>query len=904
MEVKTLKKVKKVALTATSLVLVGAIGFSCASCKKDEETFEGYKQGTYRTYTSTMPSNWNELTYQDNNDTQILDYIVGALFTYDYEFSGDKYNEDGSINTAAIVPGSFSTQYEAVSAVEDVTEEVASKWGYTADQVDEGGYAWRLTLRQDLKWDDGTAIDASDFVYSMQEQLNPKFLNFRSSTWYQDVPIKGAYNYLYQGAPLYTNVINENYDNHLAMSSFTQDEDGYYLFPDSYGTADDDAHIYASTSQSCMFFGSSMYDYYSAGYNSYFYEKYEGEIDDPENLPDYVIAKEAADGTVTYYTDLFAKLADKENEYGYFQVDDEIYAALMTISANFGDGSELSWEEFCFYISGYGETYSWDTVGFYQEGNYELVLCMDNPIQLLKDDGSLSYLSAYYLSNLPLVKKDVYEKSKQEPVSGAILWTSTYNSSLETTASWGPYKLTSFQAGKSYTLERNEYWYGWNMEEYKNQYNVTKLECERISEENTAWMSFFGGKIDSKGLDNDHLDAYKSSKYVYFSAATGTFGLQIYAGLDAIKTNGRNNGILAIDEFRQAMSLALDRGEFASDILAPNQAAYGVLNSQYYYDVENGGAYRYTTQAKEGLLRAYGYTQADDGTWSNATGSISGYTTDDAYDTLGGSNMSKATELVEAAYEKLTANAEYYGYDSSKQITILVGWSSTSTSYSKAFEYMKEKWEAMVEGTPLEGKLNITYDENRGSTWSDDFKKGVYDIFPLAGISGNPLNPYALIQCYIDPGYSLNYHQYWDTNEIPLTITFGEDDSEYSGKTITMSALNWFFCLNGLAATYKDSRNLEYTYVMSDGYLSEANRLLILAALEELVLEKYQFVPLVSSYSATLLSAKFSYISDDYNMFTGFGGLRYIIVNYTDSEWETFVSSQGNDLTEYYKVSE
>ena len=27
---------------------------------------------TYRTYTTTSPSNWNELTYQDNNDTQMF----------------------------------------------------------------------------------------------------------------------------------------------------------------------------------------------------------------------------------------------------------------------------------------------------------------------------------------------------------------------------------------------------------------------------------------------------------------------------------------------------------------------------------------------------------------------------------------------------------------------------------------------------------------------------------------------------------------------------------------------------------------------------------------------------------------------------------------------------------------
>ncbi len=63
---------------------------------------------TYRTYTSTMPGNWNELTYEDNNDTQILNYIVSPFIEYDYKFeNGKKYNDDGSINVDCIVEAGF-----------------------------------------------------------------------------------------------------------------------------------------------------------------------------------------------------------------------------------------------------------------------------------------------------------------------------------------------------------------------------------------------------------------------------------------------------------------------------------------------------------------------------------------------------------------------------------------------------------------------------------------------------------------------------------------------------------------------------------------------------------------------------------------------------------------------------
>ena len=97
------------------LVLVMMVG-CCTSCflfKKDDGTTDApeYKQAEYNTYTSVMPSNWNELTYQDNNDTQIMSYIGSSFYDYDYKFLGNKYNEDGSINAEAIVAGAYPSVF-------------------------------------------------------------------------------------------------------------------------------------------------------------------------------------------------------------------------------------------------------------------------------------------------------------------------------------------------------------------------------------------------------------------------------------------------------------------------------------------------------------------------------------------------------------------------------------------------------------------------------------------------------------------------------------------------------------------------------------------------------------------------------------------------------------------------
>ena len=45
---------------------------------------------TYNDYTTVSPSNWNELTYQDNNDTQIMNYISGSFFSFDFEFDSEE----------------------------------------------------------------------------------------------------------------------------------------------------------------------------------------------------------------------------------------------------------------------------------------------------------------------------------------------------------------------------------------------------------------------------------------------------------------------------------------------------------------------------------------------------------------------------------------------------------------------------------------------------------------------------------------------------------------------------------------------------------------------------------------------------------------------------------------------
>lgn len=810
------------------------------------------KKGTYHTTTATMPSNWNELTYQDNNDTQILNYITSGFFEYDYKFDdakGGKYNADGSINVDAIVPGGYTTNYLAATDLKDVTATVDAKWGYTDAQKAAGGYAWQITLRKDLKWDDGTAIKADDYVYSMQAQLDPDFLNFRADTYYNTLQVKKAKAY------------------------FNKNQEATYP---SVGTKYESADAAIAA-------GEIIYlDVYTLWGASGYVDK------DGNKAPQWI---PITDETVYDTPDAWAagKAEDAFTAKGLF----EKYKGIVDVGGKY---------EACLAIkvANTERDITFEDVGFYKVDDYSFVILMDKSYKFLKDDGSLSYLAAYYMQSLPLVHKAKYEKSKIAPAAGSTLWTSKYNSSLETTASCGPYKLESFQSGKAYTLVKNDNWFGYGLEAYKNQYNVTKIECEKVEEPSQNWMKFLAGEIDGVALDSEHINDYMHSKYVVYTPGTGTFGMQLFSDLNVLKKSGNNNGILAIDEFRQAISLSLNRSDVVEKIWPGTAVAcFGLMNSQYYYDVENGGVYRDTVEAKEGLLRAYGFTKGADGKWSG--GEITGASLDDAYEALTGYNPTKAKELIKVAYDKLVAKAEYYGYDASKGITIVYGSSIDNAKQRQRCQYVQDLLNNLCAGTGLEGKITLSFDASAGKDWSNAFRSGATQIGFGYGFSGNPFNPFDIVGSFVDPENSLNYHTYWDTKSENMTLTMPAGDYEGAGKTITMSLCNWYKCLNGLADKANGDTEV---YNWDAGYAPASARLVVLAALEEKVIQKAYSIMLIGEYSGELSSPKFSQISYDYNTFMAYGGMRYLVVNYTDAEWAEYVAAHNNDLTSEYKKAE
>jgi ABC-type transport system substrate-binding protein len=296
------------------------------------------KNYTYSTFTSTSPSNWNELTYQDNNDTQIMSYIGSSFFQFDYKF------ENGEI-----VDGQFEVEYSAATNLEDVSAEyVGEQYNIKAD---EKYRAYKITLRQDLKWDDGTPIYAGDFVYTMKEQLDPKAKHYRADSFYVGgTIIHNAENYVKQGT--------------------TTDVSARKFYETWDPTAEDVFFDLGSAS--------TVGNWVEKNYGSYL----------SSHTAAWVVMALGAAATEEQILSLYGKTPAQIYA-------DETLKDIWTRTLAFWQTDPN--EELDFFAAPY--TYpvvEFDQVGIFEGDNrYELVLILEKPLQLLNEDGSLNYKAAY-----------------------------------------------------------------------------------------------------------------------------------------------------------------------------------------------------------------------------------------------------------------------------------------------------------------------------------------------------------------------------------------------------------------------------------------------------------------------------------------------------------------------------
>ena len=710
----------------------------------------------------------------------------------------------------------------------DVTADYVGQYG-----IEEGdtAKAYIIPLREDLKWEDGTPITAHDFVESVKRLLAPEAQNYRADTMYSgSVKIVGAEAYLKQGQSILVaadsvhEIYSEDLDAELIFS----------LAPPSNGNGE--------ISMRPAFGFPASYD--AAKTAAYLVNNYlDGSaftVEAAAAMEGKTLAEIKADETLK---------AAWEALIGWWQTDPN--------------------EELDFFLvhKTYDEV-SFDQVGWFAISDYELCFVMEN---------SLSGFYLKYGLPAPLVNIEMYDACASV-VDG--VYTNTYCTSAETTISYGPYKLTSFQADKQFVLERNENFYDLT----EGTYQTTHIVYDCVPEAATRHELFLQGKLDTFGLSIDYMDEYQLSDYTYYATGDSTFAMVFnpdFAALEnaqAAAGENINKTILTIKEFRMAMSFALDRNAFCLATSPTNAPGFGLYSGLIVSDPEAGTTYRSTPVAKNVLANFWGVSE------EYGEGKLYA-DIDEAIASITGYNLTKAQELFNLAYDMAI---EQGLMDEDDIIEIKIGTpNNTSSFYNNGYEFLVNNYTEAVKGTKLEGKLTFSRDDTLGNGFSDALKNNQVDMLFGVGWTGSALDPYGLMEAYVSSDY-----QYDDSTDF-TTITC---DIEINGVVYTASVWDWYCVMNGstMTLTAADGSTIEYSCGVADN--DPETRLQILGALEGAVLQNYNFLPIMDDASAQMRGMQINYYTEEYIFGMGFGGIKYYTYNYTDAEWDAFVASQNGEL--------
>ncbi len=777
---------------------------------------------TYNLAMVEFPDVWNIHTYQTATDAEIADYITDGFYKFDYNESYTGY---------ALVPGMTTDEHPV-----DVTKDYVGKYG-----VAEGDTAkvYIINLRQDLKWEDGTPINAHDFVESAKRLLNPAAQNYRADSLYSgNMVIHNAENYLKQGqsgwfpADTPYEVYSEDMDSKLVFSL----------------AAPSDARPSEVSFRGSLGFPAS-YDAAAAAA--------------------YVIANYCADTAFTAE----AAAAMEGKTFAEIKADETLKAAW---DALIGWWQTEPNEELDFFLVDY--TYpemDFADVGMFAKSDYELCIAIDKPLE--------GFYLKYALTSSWLVNTKLYDELTTTDGEGN--YVNTYGTSVETTMSYGAYKLTSFQMDKQFVMERNEHYYDLS----ENTYWTTHIVYDYVPEATTRLEKFLAGELDSYALQVEDMEEYSKSDSCYYTTGDSTFAMVFNPDKEALETmqaaagENVNKTIITLPEFRQAMSFAIDRAAFCLATSPTNSAAFGLFSTVIISDPETGTPYRTTDVSKQTLAEFWGVAE------DIGEGKLYA-TIDEALESITGYNLTKGQQLFNEAYDKAIAEGLM---DEDDVVEIMIGTpNGTSTFYNKGYEFMVNNYTEAVKGTKLEGKLRFTRDDTLGNAFSDALKSNKVDMLFGVGWTGSALDPYGLIEAYIASNYQ--YDPAVDYSTVMVTVNI-------NGTDYTTDALTWYDAMAGEKVTIADAsgNSIEYSCGTADG--DPETRLQILGALENKILLNYNFIPLMDDASAGLKGHQLIYNADfqgvGYIFGVGFGGIKYMMYEYTDAEWEAHVAEQNGALS-------
>ena len=775
---------------------------------------------TFNEYIAQSPTTWNTHNGTTDADTYIQGYTEIGL--YDFTLSDDR-------STYAFI------DEMATGDPVNVTSEYVDRFGIT--QADAGntslGKAWEITLNPDAKWENGEAITAEDYVWSMERVLSPDMKNSAAATYITgDYEIYNANNYYSYGS-------TEEYFKITAGTQYTDEEleqmvaDGvlYFSFDtpifDTEGSFTISEH-HAIENQQRFYLNSDGEDVYDLLYNAY---------------------------------------ADDANEFGYIQITEENFEDFQTnfsvLSASALGALIPHWYNLLSVISYTSvEETPFSNVGiFATDNNTKFVIVFANALS--------QWDVKYLLTDNWIVYRPYYEDGYEQQGS---LTVTTYGTTSGQYMGYGPYKMTAYQTNSQITFERNENWYGYKegaTNYHPGQFQTDRIVCRIISDQNTALLEFEAGNLDSVRL-NASNNEYRFSDYLLTRTASNTWSITFNSdaeSLASIESDGQGNRrILSVDDFRRALSLSIDRSYIGTNILAGSAAAYSFINNNYYYDMENDpeSIYRNSEQAMEGIVRLYNISYGPGQTYE---------TLQEAYAAVSGYDEDAAREAFESAYDYAVANGLY---TDGENIRINIYNNALNTQITALGTYLQQAFNAAAERTPFEGKITVEISARPTGRY-DDIAQGRIEAIYYS-FSGDFNDPNGMLANFTDPEVQTILECGFDPETESFAITY-DFDGDGTEETITKTYTEWQRSITASGEYYGASQDVKLT---------------IMSELEYQLLSGFRTLPLVVGTDLTLRSMKVEYATNTSNIFAMYGGVRLMTYNYTDGEWAEFIRDTGN----------
>ena len=867
---KTMKKLIIACLTALMLVTVAFTGFACGKSNSKpnpnpddpDVPTPSAKTYTYNALYSGIPGKWNPHTWEDNDESVILSYISMGL--YDVALNDAK-------NGYVFVP-----EMAAAEPV-DVTADYVGKFGVEAG---DSGKAWKVALNKSAVWENGTAINADTYVYSMKELLNPLMMNRRSDSYTTGTfQVFGASDYLHSGEQdIYVGVAASGYENNKAA-----EDAGADLYIDMYN-----------------FFGAEG----AKKVVSYDLEAGTYELDENVTISQWVSISD----TTTYLdpgffdegSSIYGSLKDS-----LFSTAD-VWAAYRDSHLQVGTGDD--------YVSiktsntKFGYTFEGDGtanggVGVVKTGDYEIVVILTNEVTLFDVH--------YNLGSNWIVYKDLYEKCKTT-VEGLV--SSSYCTTRDTTISYGPYTLDKFNAKQYFTFVQNKTWYGYTDGKHVGQYQTTNIDYTYNAGGEAraiARSKFMSGQVDDYSVQGDEMDLFGHSEFLVCEPQSYTYQFFLGTNLEKLKkedTASENHSVLSLASFRKAISYAINRTAYCNEYSPASKPGFGVLNEMYVIDPDTGATYRDTDAAKGVSLKYSGFTDNGDGTWTSRTG-YKYNDIDSAYASLTGYDPDYAAQLFAQAYDEAKAAGIY---KDEQNVVIYFGSVNPASDRLKQMvslfdEQLKAALKKVEEGHKFKSiKLEMHDDYSDNNAYWSALQAGEMDL-SFSAWGGSAFDPFGVIySCYVDPANSNNYgfDSTAKATNVSIDVSAGDVVTGFIGHIdTTLYDLSSWLANNQDDKYYTSADNNLYVKLGALGKATTDFKVKAMAVCELAQLEAVVNIPIYYSYVNSLHSAKYNNGTDTYVQLIGFGGIRHVTYNYDDEAWKAFVSSHNGDLEDFYKAN-